>query len=183
MKNFSFFPQQTAPKRHSSLFLRTYTHEHARPSAPQPCPALSCPCPHPALPALPSLSAPAKQSGTCNWIFPGLSTVFFSGHIEFFPRVREWGKNSVQKEKIHLLHWSDLARCAAPHRTLCPGILLSSSLLRPFCTYIMLHKSRQLSQISMLTLTVTLSRGSFCFLWHHPVPRREYDEVLVRLSG
>ena len=79
------------------------------------------------------------------------------------------------------------ARRAAPHRTLCPGIMLKCRLRM----YTMLHKSLQLSQISMLTLTVTPSRRAFGFFRKRlqgaaaSVQRREYDagEVQVRLSG
>ena len=46
--------------------------------------------------------------------------------------MREQGKNSVQMGKTHLLHWSDLARRAAPrraasHRTLLAKLIFSSN--------------------------------------------------------
>ena len=58
--------------------------------------------------------------------------------------------------------------------------------------YTMLHKSRQLSQILIHTLTVTHSRGSFsffritssgCCAAAASMQRREYNEVRVQLSG
>ena len=63
MKNTGFCPRQTAPKRHSTLFLRTFlcriTHvPHPRPTRPSPHPRL----------ALPASSDPAR-SGTCYRIF------------------------------------------------------------------------------------------------------------------
>ena len=82
VKNTCFFTRQTAPKRHSSLFLRTFflcRNKHV----PFPPPARPGPVPHPGPARHPD---PAQRSCNCDRIFFRLSTVFFAGHTGFFPR-------------------------------------------------------------------------------------------------
>ena len=141
--------------------------------------------PGPPGPLQPSDPAPATE-------FARAQYRFFSGHTGFFPRVREQSKNSVQKEKSlrKLTYWIAVTSPAVPRRTELRA--QAPCWTAAFCMYRMLHKPRQLSQISMRTLTVIPSRGSFGFFritssgccgisaapW-----RREYDEVRMRLSG
>ena len=143
VKNTGFSPRNSAPKRRSSLFLRKFyvgTRTSLRPGPSRPAilarpaiPARPVIPARPAIPARPSWPAPAQRSG--NYFRAQYS--FFPGHTGFFPRVRERGKNSEQKEKTHLLNRSDLARRAAQRQlnfvhssTLCSSkILLSCSLL------------------------------------------------------
>ena len=126
-ENTGFLSRQTGSKLHSGLFLCTFLCWNTHVPPPPP-PARHGPGPHfgPAshpCPALPARSGPLRPSG----LVPATKFCPGSGHTGFFPLVRERGKNLVQKEKTHLLHRSDLALRAAPHRTSCPGILLGCS--------------------------------------------------------
>ena len=137
-------------------------------------------CPHPNLPALPALlwpipDLPCKPVQTQPCLAP--ATNFFPRvkNTTYFPHVREFGKkrnictkgeNSLPRKLTTCVEatlssstTATLPRIchAAPHRTLCPGILLSCTLLRIHNVLLLL-----LSQISM-TLTVHHMGPSACF--------------------
>ena len=96
----------------------------------------------PAMQARPSRPAPALQARSGPAVrhllqnFSLAQKPFFPGHTGFFPRVRGRRKNSVQTEKTHLLHWSDLS-CSAAERDISrffPRIdrIFSGEALNPF---------------------------------------------------
>ena len=124
-EKYNFFPRQTVPMRHSSLFLCKVlcrnTHVPRPPARPWPGPG---PPSRPGPPFRPGPPGPLWLSGPAPAIefFP---PVFFPGHTGLFPRVRKRGEKWVQKreEKTLVLQRNNLARRAAQHRTLCPGIL------------------------------------------------------------
>ena len=80
------------------FYVGTCTSPAPGPARPGPILARPTIQARPSWPTLPPLSC------TCDQIFPWLSNFFFSGQTAFFLRVRKRGKNSVQKEKTHLLH-------------------------------------------------------------------------------
>ena len=164
VKITGFSPLQTALKWHSSIFLSTFLSRNthvtppARPEPGQhPCPAplpchLARPCPP--CPLWPSQVLHLQPNFSLSTV-----TVFFLRHQGFFPCVRQRGKDSVQKEKTHLLCWSSFAPRSVQYISCAQETCWAAA----SCMYTMLHMSWQLSQISMLTLTVTPSYGFFCF--------------------
>ena len=103
VKNTGFFPQYSAPKRHSSLFLRMlYVGTRTFPS---PGPVRSGPGPHPgpALPARSSCLAPA--------------TGFFSQSRFFFRTFRIFPSHEVTREKFGTKGENSLTTL----RLLCPS--------------------------------------------------------------
>ena len=156
MKNTNFFPRKTGPKRHSSLFLCKVlcrkTHVPRPPARPWPGPG---PPSRPGPPFRPGPPGPLRPSGPASAIefFPPF---FFPGHTGLFPRVRKRGEKWYKSLKSKLLYCRETTLPAAQRST--ERCAQASCRAAAFCVYIMLQKSWQLSQISMLTLS---SRGSF----------------------
>ena len=102
VQNTWFFPLYSAPKRHSSLFLRTFS---CRNTQPRPGPG-----PHPG-PALPARSSPVVPPAT--EFFAGSVPFFFLDIPDFSIAWRNEGKIQYKRRKlIYSVHWSDLARTA-----------------------------------------------------------------------
>ena len=159
---------------HSTLFLRTF-NVGTRKSPPLPCPARPQPRSRPGprsrtCPPCPLLPSPARvrhlrPNFSLSTVFLLGNSFFFPRHAGFFPHKKEigQGKNLArrekfgQREKLTALKRIYTQRRAA--HNVVPRHLVE---LQP-SAYTMLRKSLQLSQISMLTLTVTPSRGSFGF--------------------
>ena len=132
---------------HTFLCRNTHPPGSARPS-PHPCPALQA-------------RSGRSLSCTCDRIFA--SVLFFPGTCEIFPHVREqWrGKKFCFGKRRKLTSWIEATLPTALRLT--ERYAHATCWAAAFCMYTMVHKSQQLSQIWMLTLTVTASCGSFGF--------------------
>ena len=141
VKNTWFSPLYSPPKWHSSLF-------HARPPPPLPGPA-----PIQAQPANQALP-PAQRSCISDQIFPSEYS-FFWGHTRFS---LAWGKIRYKRRKLTCSALKP--PCPSRRATQRHTERFAQASCWAFCmSYTMLHKSLQLSQISIHTLTVTPPRG------------------------
>ena len=177
MKNKGFFPWQTALKLCSSLFLPTFLFRNMHVPLASHCPVQSpCPAPNPGQ-VLPTCFCPVL-SGTFNWIFPS-APFLFRAYSSFPWRERCEGKGKIMCIRRKLTHCIAAALPAAQRWT--ERCAQASCWAAAFCMFKMLHKSLQLSQISMRTLTVTPSCGSFGF-FHITFSRSRFCCTVQRLD-
>ena len=123
-----------------------------------------------ARPQPPSLTGPPSRPSPLGPLRPrgqALAAKFFQGSVPFFFRdipdftLASRNEGKIRYKRRKLTYCIEATLPAVPRRT--ERRAQASCWVAAFCMYTMWHKSLQLSQISMLTLTVTPSSKSLGF--------------------
>ena len=149
MKNFLFLLSQTAPKMHSTPFLRTVTFlsKNTHASQDSTCPSQRLP-PHYSQPLLasssPALSQPATEFFQQSWGALLISQIaLFSGHTEFFLETKE-NSSTDSKWRILTKKWQIMVVSigGTKNNVSCPTF-----------------------PVQWISLLLTLSPGTFVWCW------------------